>query len=175
MPESSSPPGVAVAGQPVWGWGTKFLGSVRISCRKVGIGAVPDGLRIEWYVEEGSFAGPGLDGVVVPGAADWMRIRNDGVAIVDVQACLETRRGARIYAAWGGIIDLGPDGYARALRDEFMPLPPLVNTPTLVTADKQLAWLNRAQCIGVGRVDTTALLVEFDLYALQVGKRKHAE
>jgi len=136
---------------------------------------VPDGLRIEWYVEEGSFAGPGLDGVVVPGAADWMRIRNDGVAIVDVQACLETRRGARIYAAWGGIIDLGPDGYARALRDEFMPLPPLVNTPTLVTADKQLAWLNRAQCIGVGRVDTTALLVEFDLYALQVGKRKHAE
>jgi len=32
---------------------------------------------------------------VLPGAADWMRIRRDGVAIVNVQACFETKDGAR--------------------------------------------------------------------------------
>ena len=60
----------------------------------------------------------------------------------------------------------------RALRDEFDELPPVVVTPTYATADKQLAWLNRAQCIGVGRVDMMALRVEFDVYIVQVGGRK---
>jgi hypothetical protein len=173
--DPSSLPSAASAGQPRWAWGTKFLGSVRIILRKEWIGAMPDGLRIDWYVKEGSFAGPGLNGVVLPGAADWMRIRSDGVAIVNVQACLEMRTGARIYCAYGGIIDLGPDGYARALRDEFDPLPPLVVTPTFTTADKQLAWLNRSQCIGVGRVDPKALRADFDVYVVQVGERRHAE
>jgi hemoglobin len=31
-----------------------------------------------------------------------------------------------------------------------------------------LEWLNRAQCIGVGRVDMTALRVEFDVYLVRV-------
>jgi hypothetical protein len=73
------------------------------------------------------------------------------------------------------MFDLGPDGYARALRDEFDPLPPVVVTPTYATADRDLEWLNRAQCIGVGRVNMTALRVEFDVYVVQVGGRKDAE
>jgi len=81
----------------------------------------------------------------------------------------------RIYASYGGMLDLGPDGYARALRDDFDPLPPFVVTPTYVTADKQLEWLNRAQCIGVGRVDMTAMRLEYDAYLVQVGGRKYAE
>jgi hypothetical protein len=173
--DSSIRSSAAFAGRPRWGWGTKFLGSLTTSVRKEIVGITPDGLRIDWHVEEGSFVGPGLDGVVLPGATDWMRIRTDGVAIVNVQACFETRTEARIYSSYGGILDLGPDGYARALRGEFGPLPAVVVTPTYATADKQLEWLNRAQCIGVGRVDTTALRVEFDVYVVQAGERKHAE
>ena len=160
-----------VSSQPRWAWNTTFLGSLTAVLRKEVVGVTPDGLRINWHVTKGSFVGPGLDAIVLPGAADWMRIRRDGVAIVNVQACFETREGVRVYGSYGGIFDLGPDGFARALRDEYDELPPVVVTPTYATADPRLEWLNRAQCIGVGRVDMTALRVEFDVYVVRVGER----
>jgi Protein of unknown function (DUF3237) len=171
----SAPPSSTLARRPRWAWDTKFLGSLTATVSKEVVGITPDGLRINWHVKEGSFIGPSLDAVVLPGATDWMRIRGDGVAIVNVQACFETRVGQRIYGSYGGIFDLGPEGYGRAVRGEFAPLPPVVVTPTYATADKQLQWLNRAQCIGVGRVDMKAQRVEFDVYIIQVGPRQHAE
>lgn len=157
--------------QPRWAWGTTFLGSLTAWLRKEVVGVTPDGLRINWHVTKGTFTGPGFDAVVLPGAADWMRIRRDGIAIVSVQACFEMGHGARVYGSYGGVFDLGRDGYARALRDEYDYLPPVVVTPTYATADARLDWLNRAQFLGVGRVDMTALRVEFDVYVVRVGQR----
>ena len=159
-------------GQARWAWGQQFLGTLTVSLRKEVVGPTPDGLRINWHITQGTFIGPGLRAHVLPGGTDWMRIRPDGVGIVDVTATLETSTGARIFANYGGRFDLGPDGYARALRDEFDPLPPLVVAPTYATADQQLEWLNRAQCMGLGRVDMKALQVEVDVYLLQVGGRQ---
>jgi hypothetical protein len=161
----------AVSRQPRWAWDTTFLGSFTGMLRKEVVGVTPDGFRIDWHLKEGSFVGPDIDLVVLPGTADWARIRKDGVGIVSVQACFETRTGERIYCSYGGVFDLGPDGYARALRDEFDPLPPAVVTPTFATAHPRFAWLNRVQCIGVGRVDMNALRVEFDVYVVRVGDR----
>ena len=165
----SSAPTPQADRKPRWGWEAKFFGSLTAFLRKELVGPTPDGLRINWHVTEGSFVGPGFDAIVLPGAADWMRIRRDGVAIVSVQACFELQTGARVYGSYGGVFDLGPDGYSRALRNDFDPLPPVVVTPTYATADPELAWLNRAQCIGVGRVDMAALRVEFDVYLARVG------
>jgi Protein of unknown function (DUF3237) len=162
------------AGEPHWDWGTRFLWSATIIIRKEVAGELPDGLRTNWNVVEGSFAGPSHEGTVLPGAADSMRIRKDGIGIVDVTGLLQTRTGARLYCSYGGIFDLGVDGYARALRGEFDPLPAFVVTPTYTTADKELAWLNRAQCIGVGKVDMKTLRLEYDVYAVGAGDRKHA-
>lgn len=161
----------AISNQRRWAWDTTFLGSLTATLRKEVVGVTPDGLRINWHVKTGTFTGPGLDAIVLPGAADWMRIRRDGAAIVSVQACFETKDGARVFGSYGGIFDLGPDGYNRALRDEYDHLPPVVVTPTYATADPRLQWLNRAQCIGVGRVDMTAFRVEFDVYVVRVGDR----
>jgi hypothetical protein len=173
---SSPAPAVAPPSrEPCWGWDVKFLASLKATLREQPVGRMPDGLRINWHVEQGSFAGPQLSGVVLPGAGDWMRIREDGVAIVNVRACLETANGARIYASYGGFLDLGPDGYARALRGQFTQFPPLVVTPIFETADDRFDWLNRAQCIGVGRVDTAARSYEFDVYTVQVGERSRAD
>lgn len=157
--------------QPQWAWDMRFLGTLTAGLRKEVVGITPDGFRIDWYVTEGSFVGPEIDLVVLPGAADWMRIRRDGVAVVNVHACFETPTGVRIYGSYGGLFDLGLDGYDRALRDDFDPLPPVVVTPTYATADARFAWLNRAQCIGIGRVDMAALRVEFDVYVVRVGGR----
>ncbi len=172
-PYGGRPSPEAASREPRWAWDTTFLGSLTAMLRKEVVGVTPDGLRINWHVTKGSFVGPGLDAIVLPGAADWMRIRRDGVANVSVQACFETREGVRVYGSYGGIFDLGPDGFARALRDEYDQLPPVVVTPTYATADARLEWLNRAQCIGVGRVDMRALRVEFDVYVVRVGQRAH--
>jgi hypothetical protein len=170
--EKSMPQSVATPGHPRWTWGTKFLGTLTATLRKELVGATPDGLRIDWHVEDGSLVGPGLEAIVLPGGTDWMRVRSDGVGIINVTACIETRTGARIFTSYGGIFDLGPNGYERALRDEFDPLPPLVVAPTYVTSDENLKWLNRAQCIGVGKVDMLTRRIEFDIYIVQVGQRK---
>ena len=92
-----------------WRWDAKFLGACTIQLRKEVVGVVPDGFRIIWHFVEARFVGPVLEGRFLPGAADWMRIRPDGVAIVQVQGCIETRAGARIYTflwrqprAWPG-------------------------------------------------------------------------
>jgi hypothetical protein len=172
--ESSATPSVEFAGEPRWDWSRRFLGTCTITLRKEEVGTLSDGLRVNWHFTEARFAGPDLEGAFLPGAADWMRVRADGVALVKVMGCLQTAKGARVYCSYGGIVDLGADGYARALRGEFDPLPPFVGTPTYATADKELEWLNRAQCICVGRVDMKALRVEYDAYVIQVGGRKHS-
>ena len=147
--------------RPRWAWDTTFLGTLTASLRKELVGVTPDGLRINWHVTEGRFVGPGFDAAVLPGAADWMRIRRDGVAIVSVKACFEIGDGARVFGSYGGIFDLGPEGYARAMRDEYDQLPPVVVTPTYATADARLGWLNRRPMHGrrQGRHDATGSAV----------------
>jgi hypothetical protein len=162
-----------VSRQSRWAWDTSFLGSLSATLCKDFVSATPEGLLINWSAEEGIIVGPDFDGVLLPGALDRMHIRPDGIAIVNVQCCIETKDRARVYCSYGGILDLGPDGYARALRDEYDRLPPVVVTPTFVTADSRLDWLNRAQCIAVGRVDMTALRVEYDVYLVRVGDQAH--
>jgi hypothetical protein len=160
------------AAEPRWEWDTTFLWTGTVAIRKETIGAMPDGLRINLQVTQGRFVGPRFEGIVLPGGANWLRIRKDGVAVVSVTECLQTRTGARVDCVYGGIFDLGAAGYARAMRGEFDPMPPFVVAPTYATVDKEFAWLNRAQCLGVGRVDMKALQVEYDVYVIGVGSRR---
>jgi hypothetical protein len=169
---SSAMPGAELTREPRWDWDTRFLWTGSIGIRKEVVGALPDGLRINWHFTEGRFVGPHLEGIVLPGAADFMRIRQDGIGIVNVTELLQTRTGARLYCSYSGMFDLGPDGYARAMRGEFDASPPFVTAPTYTTADKELAWINRAQCIGLGRVDTKAMRIESDVYVIEVGKKR---
>jgi uncharacterized protein DUF3237 len=173
---SSETPGLEPRGKPRWDWNTRLLWTSSIGIRKEVIGKVPDGLRINWYFTDGHFVGPDHEGVVLPGGGDFMRIRHDGIGIVNViTEMMQTRTGARLYCSYGGMFDLGPDGYARAMRNEFDAFPPFVTSPTYTTADKEFAWLNRAQCLGLGRVDTNAMRIEADVYVVSVEGRKSAD
>jgi hypothetical protein len=158
-----------------WNWDTTFLWTGTVAIRPEVIGVMPDGLRINWHVTEGRFVGPRLEGIVRPGGANWLRIRKDGVGIVSVTECLQTRSGARIDCLYDGIVDLGEDGYERAVRGDFGMLPPFVLAPTYATADKELAWLNRTQCIGVGRVDMKTPCAAYDVYVVTAGSANYME
>jgi hypothetical protein len=66
------------------------------------VGPTPTGGRRIVYITGGMFSGPRLKGRVLPGGGDWLVIRSDGSAILDVRACLETNDGAMIYTYYCG-------------------------------------------------------------------------
>ena len=156
---------------PLWHWDNHYLGSLKGQLRKELVGPTPSGLRINWHIVKGSFVGPNIEATICPGTTDWMHILQNGIGVVDVKATFRTTSGHMIYGSYGGIFDLGPDGYQRVLENEEDSFPTLVVTPTYATAAHELAWLNRVQCIGVGRVDTRAEVVSFDVYRISVGER----
>ena len=69
------------------------------------IGPTPDGIRANFYVIGGEVDGPKLKGKIVPVGADWLLIRRDGVAILDVRTTIETYNGALIYLPYTGVCD----------------------------------------------------------------------
>jgi hypothetical protein len=93
------------------------------------IGPVGEGIRVNFYVAGGEMTGPLVRGRVRPVGADWLTIRRDGVAILDVRATFESYDGALLYVAYSGITDLGEDGYQRFLDGQVGPILRLVTVP----------------------------------------------
>lgn len=55
--------------------------------------------------------------------ADWLQLRRDGVANLDVRAMAETNDGALLYITYDGTIDLGENGYEDLLKGVMPPDP----------------------------------------------------
>ncbi|MEL7541439.1 MAG: DUF3237 domain-containing protein [Pseudomonadota bacterium] len=135
-----------------------FEAKVQLHVPPLDVGAVPDGNRVIFLVKGGTFEGPHLSGRVVPDAgADWIRIRPDGVGLLDVRFCLETHDNALIYAHWQGrtwsnpedseyAYDvLKPDDPAGAWRYYFR------SAPFFETSDPGYAWLNNIVSVAKSR------------------------
>ena len=67
------------------------------------IGATPAGNRRIGLVAGGTFEGARLRGKVLPGGADWIVVRPDGVTTLDVRLVLETDDGAAIGMTYRGL------------------------------------------------------------------------
>ena len=67
------------------------------------IGATPNGNRRIGLVAGGTFEGARLRGKVLPGGADWIIVRPDGVTTLDVRLVLETDDGAAIGMTYRGL------------------------------------------------------------------------
>jgi hypothetical protein len=132
------------------------------------IGPVPEGARANFYVSEGEATGPKVYGKLHPVGGDWLVVRTDGVAILDVRATFETRdEGALIYVSYTGVGELGEDGYERFLRGDLSGSVPLRVVPRFLTAHPDYRWLNRLQCLGIGEVDLERSEVSYDVYAVR--------
>ena len=131
------------------------------------IGPVPEGLRWNIYVTGGEITGPKVQGTVRPVGADWLTIRTDGVALLDVRATFETHDGALIYLTYSGIGDLGEAGYEKALNGDLPKTLPLRTAPMMRSSHPDYLWVNRYQYVNIGEVDFENFVVAYDVYALR--------
>lgn len=166
-PDTTQAPSTAV---PRYQWASEFLGAftVQLIDPPESFGPGPDGMHITYYIESGEIHGPKINGKVRGG--DWMVLRHDGVGVAESRITYETDDGALLLSRYYGIFDLGPDAYERALRNEFDPVPPLVLAPQFITSHPKWLWLNRLQCLAVGRATMADLIVRLDIYAIRTGQ-----
>ena len=123
------------------------------------VGATPRGSRLIAPLTGGTFAGPKLKGDVLPGGADWLLTRADGIRELDVRLTLRTDDGHLIYMSYRGINTITPEIVQRLMRGE--PVTPseyyMRITPVFETGAEQYGWLNRLVAVGVGQRLPTAV------------------
>jgi hypothetical protein len=116
------------------------------------LGAVPEGARGNFINgDDVAVRGERVNGRMLSYGGDWMTVRPDGVALLDVRNVIETVEGARILYRYTGIADLGEDGYERFLAGD-PPIAPLRGAPRMSSAHPDFAWLNRLQCVVSGEI-----------------------
>ena len=131
------------------------------------IGPMAEGIRVHFYVTAGEVSGPKMRGRLRTVGGDWLLLRPDGVGLLDVRATMELNNGALIYTTYGGVVDLGPDGYNLFLKGILPPRPDLRIVPRYYTGHPEYLWLNRLQCVGVGVFDVAQSRVSYDIYAMR--------
>jgi hypothetical protein len=116
------------------------------------LGAGPHGERRIAEVTGGTFAGPRLNGRILPGGGDWILIRPDGVTQLDVRVTLETTDGALVYLSYRGLRHGPPEVLERLARGEDVPATDYYfrTTPVFETGAAGYLWLNKLIAVGTG-------------------------
>jgi Protein of unknown function (DUF3237) len=124
------------------------------------VGATPNGDRRVRLITGGRFAGPQLQGEVLPGGGDWLLLRPDGARSLDVRLTLRSDDGHLIYAVSRGILDISPENYQRVAAGEDIDPAQYYfrTTPLFETAAETLGWLNRVVAVSVGRITATTVV-----------------
>jgi hypothetical protein len=116
------------------------------------LGDVAQGRRRIVPLTGGTFAGPELNGTLLPGAsADWQIVLRDGTALGDVRITLRTDRGDLLYVRSQGVRHGSAEVLARLGRGEEVDASEYVfRTSTQIeTAAPDFDWLNRGVFISV--------------------------
>ena len=131
------------------------------------IGPVPEGIRVNFYATAGEISGPKMKGKLRPVGGDWLLLRKDGIGVLDVRTTMELEGGALVYTIYGGVLDLGPNGYEEFSQGILPPRIDLKIAPRFFTAHPDYLWLNRLQGIGNGVFERDQLRVIYDIYAVR--------
>jgi hypothetical protein len=117
------------------------------------IGDVSQGHRRIVPQTGGTFTGPELNGMLLPGAsADWQTVLPDGTAVGDIRYTLRTDDGALLYMQSRSVRHGSPEVLARLARgDEVDASDYTFRAATQIeTASRELDWLNKGVFISVG-------------------------
>ena len=112
----------------------------------------PHGTRVFVSVLGGTVSGPQIVGTVVAGSgSDWVTVRDDGYAQLDVRLLITTDDDAVIAMAYQGILDTGSERRPRV-------------APTFQTSHERYRWLNNVQGVAIGTPGRNE--VTYQVYAL---------
>ncbi len=130
------------------------------------IGPSPAGIRRIIPIAGGTFEGPKLRGKVLAGGGDWMLVRSDGVAQIDVRLTLQTDDGDLIFMSYGGFAHGPKEVMERLGRGEAVDPTAyyLRVTPLFETASQKYGWLNRVVAVGTGQRLPEGLV--YDVYEI---------
>ncbi len=109
----------------------------------------PAGTRVLVSVTGGTVVGPRVNGTLYASGGDWVTVRADGTAQLDVRVTINTDDDAAIYMSYQGI--LGTDRVARV-------------APLFQTGHENYKWLNSIQAIATGKPGSND--VTYQVYAL---------
>lgn len=113
----------------------------------------PNGTRVIVPITGGTVTGPRINGTVDALGADWLTMRADGTAQLDVRALIRTDDGAIIHTTYKGIMAPTEGGGPR-----------ITTAPLFETGDEKYAWLNSIQAIAVGAPGSGT--VDYDVYRI---------
>ena len=127
------------------------------------LGEVSQGRRRIVPLTGGTFAGPELNGKLLPGtSADWQIVLADGTALGDIRYTLQTDGGALLYVQSRAVRHGSSEVLDRLGRGEDVDASEYTfRTSTQIeTASRELAWLNKGVFIGVGGRNAGGVIYE---------------
>jgi hypothetical protein len=127
------------------------------------LGDVAQGRRRIVPLIGGTFAGPELNGTLLPGSsADWQIVLPDGTALGDIRYTLQTDNGDLLYVQSRGVRHGSADVLERLARGEDVDASEYTfRTSTQIeTAAPGLEWLNKGVFISVGGRQPGAVIYE---------------
>ena len=129
------------------------------------IGQSARGLRRVIPILGGSFAGPRLNGIVVPGGADWQYIRPDGVLSLEARYTLQAEDGTLIMVTNRGMRHGPADIIDKIGRGEDVPADAYYfrSVAEFEAPIGKHDWLNKALFIGIAERKAGLAIVRFHL------------
>jgi hypothetical protein len=128
------------------------------------VGKTKYGIRRIIGINGGTFQGPEMKGVVLPGGADWQTVRADGTADLVATYSLQTDDGVIIFIDNRGIRTAEPEVLARLARGEDVPPSEYyMRTYTNFEVDEnsKYSWLNKAVVICTGMRKANSVILRF--------------
>lgn len=130
----------------------------------IDIGEVGYGRRRLIAITGGDLLGPGIAGTVLPGGADSMLVRPDGLVEIDVRSSVQMDDGTNVYVENTGMRVAPADEAERVKRGETIPADEVYFRMTLrfETSSEKYRWLT--QSIFVGKVQRRPTGLTIDVY-----------
>jgi hypothetical protein len=127
------------------------------------VGNVAQGRRRIVPLSGGTFAGPELNGTLVPGSsADWQIVLPDGTALGDIRYTLQTDHGDLLYVRSHGVRHCSAEVLARLARGDDVDASEYVfrASTQIETAGHDLDWLNKGVFISVAGRQSGGVIYE---------------
>jgi uncharacterized protein DUF3237 len=127
------------------------------------LGELVQGRRRILPLTSGTFAGPELNGTLLPGSsADWQVILPDGTALGDIRYTLQTDGGDLLYVQSRGVRHGSAEVLERLARGEDVDAGEYTfRTSTQIeAAAPELDWLNKGVFISVGGRQAAGVIYE---------------